>query len=326
VVLFSLADSALTVYAITGQLFMREVLTRFNKLAKTNSSSPKIILSFIRFPHQNMTSLYKSIAVAAGASLLSALAASAAVYSNDFNVADGTTNFGGGVTSQVNAGNTGGGFAQGGQLRLTTNNIGSTNASLTIPGLAGSSLGWTATFSYTMSHSNGLDPADGWSFNYGDMALGSISAGGPEEGFGPGTGTTYVAAMVDTWQNSAPADPPDVGIATNIGAINTVLADQNGIVISNNTSLSGTVSITYDPVNGLSFLTTGLNNNANFTNVALPGFVGNDAYNFALAARTGGATQDFLIDNLVITTVPEVSSSLLAGLAGLGFLSIRRRK
>jgi MYXO-CTERM domain-containing protein len=33
-----------------------------------------------------------------------------------------------------------------------------------------------------------------------------------------------------------------------------------------------------------------------------------------------------LIDNLSITTVPETSSALLAGIAGLGLLGIRRRR
>lgn len=271
-----------------------------------------------------MTTTLKTIAAVTGMSLLSTLAASAAVYSNDFNVANGTNNFGGGATSQGN--NAGGGFVDNNMLRLTTDGVGGTGASITIPALANSSLGWTATFDYVLNHNNGLDPADGFSFNYGTMGLGSLPGPAPEEGWDPGTGTTYVAAMVDTWQNSAPGDPPDVGVATNVGFTNTILADQNGVVIPNFGSLTGSVSITFHPTNGLSFSTTGLNNNANFTNVGLGSFVGNDSFNFAIGARTGGATQNFLIDNLVITTVPEASSSLMGVLAGLGLLSIRRRK
>jgi hypothetical protein len=250
--------------------------------------------------------------------------ASAAVYTNDFNFADGTTNFGDGSTSQSSI--AGQGIVQGGQLRLTTANITSINSSITIPAMANSSLGWTATFSYTMSDAaGGLQPADGWSFNYGNIPLGGLSAGGPEEGWAPGTGVDYVTACVDTWQNGNP-DSPDVTIGTNLGSINTVLADQDGTILNDGQAISGTVSITYNPATGLSFVTTGQNNNAAFANIALPGFIASDAFTFGLAARTGGATQDFLIDNLVITTVPEAGSSLLAALAGLGLLTIRRRK
>lgn len=270
-----------------------------------------------------MNNTLKSILVAGGVTLLSSLTASAAVYSLDFNVADGTNSFAGGATSQSN--NSGGGFVQGNQLRLTTAGTTSTNTSLTIPALTGSSLGWTATFDYVLSTPGG-DPADGFSFNYGNIGLGSAAGANPEEGWDTTSGPDYVAAMVDTWQNSAPLDPPDVGIATRVGGVNNIVADQNGIVLPDFGSLSGTVTISYHPTNGLSFSTTGLNNNANFTNVGLGSFVGNDAYTFAIAARTGGATQNLLIDNLVITTVPEASSSALAALAGLGLLSVRRRK
>jgi hypothetical protein len=62
------------------------------------------------------------------------------------------------------------------------------------------------------------------------------------------------------------------------------------------------------------------------SNVAIPGFSGNDAFVFAFAARTGFADNTVLIDNLVITTVPEASSSMLAVLAGLGLMSVRRRR
>ena len=72
--------------------------------------------------------------------------------------------------------------------------------------------------------------------------------------------------------------------------------------------------------------TSDLVTNVNFANVAVPGFTGNESFLWAFAARTGGADQTLLIDNLVITTVPEASTSLLAGLAGLGLMMVRRRK
>ncbi len=273
-----------------------------------------------------MKSAFKLITTAAGISLLSVLSASAAVYSNDFNFPDGTTNFGDGSTAQ--GGNPGGGFVQAGQLRLTSATTTSTQGAITIPALANSSLGWTATFDFTMADTpGGNQPADGWSFNYGNIPLGTFSPANPEEGWAIGNaGFTYIAATVDTWQNGNAADPPDVSINMNLAGASSVLADQNGEVLLDGQSTSGSVTITFDPVNGLSFFTSDLNNNANFVNIPLPGFVPDDSFTFGLAARTGGATQDFIIDNLRITTVPEASTSVLAALAGLGLLSIRRRK
>ncbi|MFP6866007.1 MAG: PEP-CTERM sorting domain-containing protein, partial [Roseibacillus sp.] len=88
-----------------------------------------------------------------------------------------------------------------------------------------------------------------------------------------------------------------------------------------------TMAASYDATAGtLSFVTTGLNTNANFVNVALPaGVGGNDAWNFGFSGRVGGANQDVFIDNLVITTVPEPSALALLGLGAFGFFLRRRR-
>ena len=55
--------------------------------------------------------------------------------------------------------------------------------------------------------------------------------------------------------------------------------------------------------------------NANFNNVAST-FAGNDAYTWALSARTRGANEEFRIDNFRLITVAEPSGLALVGLAG----------
>lgn len=148
--------------------------------------------------------------------------------------------------------------------------------------------------------------------------------GGGEEGWGSGV-TNYVAAMVDLWQNGN-ADSPDVGLASTVNSVNTIVADQDGTVLNDGQTTSGVATFSYSPTNGLSFSTTGLNNNAAFTNVAVPGFVPSDAYTFGIVARTGGATHTLLIDNLTITSVvPEPCGLGLLGVGGLGLLLRRRR-
>ena len=76
--------------------------------------------------------------------------------------------------------------------------------------------------------------------------------------------------------------------------------------------------------NSISFTTTGLATNAAFNNLSHT-FAGNDAYGWAFSARTGGATEDLIIDNLRIVTVPEPSGLALVGL-GLAGLVLRRRR
>ena len=87
------------------------------------------------------------------------------------------------------------------------------------------------------------------------------------------------------------------------------------------------MTATYDALAGtVSFVTTGLETDANFVDIGLPATVaGDDAFNFGFSARVGGANQDLFIDNLVITTIPEPSGLALLGLGALGFFLRRRR-
>ena len=105
---------------------------------------------------------------------------------------------------------------------------------------------------------------------------------------------------VDTWRNG------DAEQGVNISGLvdgNDVgqLAFTNGVILEDGSKKTGTVEIRWDPSKGATFITTGLTTNANFSDVDTGAFVGDDDYNFIFSARVGGANQDFIIDNLVIT-------------------------
>jgi len=242
-------------------------------------------------------------------------AASAAVYTQTFDFPDGTTNLGDG--SQMN----GSTMIVGNQLRLTEIGAPSGTSSFNIPALAGSSAGWTATFNFTIIDATGGNPpADGFSFNYGNFGLGEL--GSAEEGMATAGGVTEnISFEVDTWMNFDAEQ--GVNIAEKVGGVDTNLVFTNGPILADGATVSGTVLIDWDPANGATFVTTGLNTNAFFTGVSTS-FDAQNVFNFGLSARVGGANETLLIDNLVITT-PEPSSILLLGLGSLGLLLRRRR-
>ena len=219
---------------------------------------------------------------------------SAATYTQDFTgAADGTPNLGDGTvfngTAEV--------FNE--QLRLTLDDFAGGFASFAIPAIAGSSLGWVATFDLTIIDSAGAnDPADGLSFNYGNAALTEL--GSAEEGMASiGAVTENISFEVDTWMNGDPE--LGVNIAEKVGGVDTNLAFTNGSILADGTTVSGQVEMIYDRTVGLSFTTTGLLTNADFSGVATT-FSPDDAYTFIFSARVGGANETVLVDNIVITT------------------------
>ena len=127
---------------------------------------------------------------------------------------------------------------------------------------------------------------------------------------------------VDTWMNTDTEQ--GVNIAEFTGGSDNNLAFNNGSILADGTTVSGTATLIWDPVNGASFTTNGLLTDANFTNVATT-FNANDTLNFGFSARVGGANETLLIDDLRIQTVPEPSGVALLGLAGLGLIMRRRR-
>jgi hypothetical protein len=239
----------------------------------------------------------RALAALATSILCSAGLASADTYSNDFNsYANGTTDLGDGTVFFGTAAS-----IQGGRLQLTIDNQGLGFSSFSIPPLANSSLGWTASFDYEMfDAAGGNPPADGFSFNYGNAALGE--QGGAEEGMTNRPGVTdNLSFEVDTWMNFDAEQ--GVNISGLQGGVDVgQIAFTNGPILNDGQLVSGTVTLGWDPVLGATFITTGLETNANFVNVDLGGAPGNDDWTFIFSARVGGANEDLFIDNLVITT------------------------
>ena len=78
---------------------------------------------------------------------------------------------------------------QDGRLQLTIDQQGLGFSSFSVPALPGSSQGFTVSFDYELYDSLGAnDPADGFSFNYGDAPLGD--QGQAEEGMSGRPGVT----------------------------------------------------------------------------------------------------------------------------------------
>lgn len=278
----------------------------------------KVKLTSTMKPKQKYTAL-----IGFSSGLLCSAATAASYFQNFDGFADGTTDLGDGSTISSNIDDAISGFpagrasVQGGELRLTQDDVNSQRASFRIPAVANSSLGWTATFDFTLfDAAGGNPPADGFSFNYGEILPQTTLAAGPT-GHGnaeTGMGGTVIAFAIDTWR--------DGGQGFNIwGATDPNRIDGN--VLPSDVNVTGTATISWDPLT-TSFTTSGLTDNATFTDIPHT-FVGDDSYGFSFSARTGGANQEFRIDNLSIVTVPEPSGALLLGFTGFGLILRRRR-
>ncbi len=118
---------------------------------------------------------------------------------------------------------------------------------------------------------------------------------------GVGTVTENLSFEVDTWMNQDAEQ--GVNISGKVGGADLgELAFNNGPILLDGTTVSGTMEISWDPVYGASFSTTGLETNADFVNVPTGAFVGDSTFTFNISARVGGANQTLLIDNLYVTT------------------------
>lgn len=217
-------------------------------------------------------------------------------YCQDFEAfADGVTDLGDGTVMAGTA------VIQGGQLQLTSDGVAGGFASFSVPAIANSESGWTAVFDLTISDGAAAEePADGMSFNYGDFLLGELGAA--EEGMaGIGGVNENLSFEIDTWMNTDTEQGVNISGVSGGGDAGDY-AFLNGSILADGTTVSGPVLIVYDPDNGASFTTEGLVTNAAFANVAVGGFVGDNAYNFSISARVGGANETVLIDNLKIFT------------------------
>ncbi|MDE0596734.1 MAG: hypothetical protein OSB65_15965 [Roseibacillus sp.] len=230
-------------------------------------------------------------------------------YCQDFDgYPDGSTDLG--DFSTVRSTN-GPASVQGNQLRLSQDGLGNTRSSFRIPKLTGSSDGWTAVFDYTLtSDTAGQNPADGFSFSFGaippfDASMGNdfseFQHGESEEGW---PNVNSLSFVIDTWDNGG---EHGVNISSAVGGVKTDHALNSGAPLNQQQTVTGTATISWNPTDGASFTTTGLSNatDANFVNIPIPGFNATDEMIWAFGARTGGAHETILIDNLCITTESE---------------------
>jgi len=113
----------------------------------------------------------------------------------------------------------------------------------------------------------------------------------------------------------APGNDFTLGIATAAGAAETVFPTD----FSFNTPIN--VTLSYDWVSGLSAVQVGAN--TVYSTTSIPG-VSIDA--FALRQSDSSLNETILVDNLLVTQVPEPTSMALGGLAMAGLALARRRK
>jgi hypothetical protein len=247
------------------------------------------------------------------------IASHAASYVQNFDTfADGTTNFGDGTVLS-----SGSGFAsaQNGALRLTSVDDADESSAFRIPGLIGSTMGWTATFDVKVG-SDGL-PADGFSFSWGaGIGIDPFSdAVGTEEGWGEGIDHLYFA--FDTFDNGGGEWGLKIGGANATSEF--TFTEVFGPLIGVEETANAQVILAWSPTTGASFRTTGFNTNINVSNIPTSGFIAEDANVFAFGARTGSLTETLSVDNINIQSVPEPGALCLLALGTLAIMMQRRR-
>lgn len=246
----------------------------------------------------NKKNLWQLLVSASALFILTLSAKSQETYSQNFDdFADGDIDLGDGTIISGSAAS-----IQNGRLQLTIDGQALGASSFSIPAIPGSSAGFTLTFDYEMFDSVGAnDPADGFSINYGDASLGTLGAA--EEGMsGQGGVVENLSFEIDTWRNGDPEQGVNIsGIAGGVDVGE--LAFNNGVILDDGQTVSGSMEISWDPVSGASFKTSGLNTEADFESIDTGDFIPSDDHNFIFSARVGGANQDLFIDNLIISTV-----------------------
>ncbi len=232
-------------------------------------------------------------AVTAFALLAPAHSLLAGSYSQNYNAfANGVTNLGDG--SFIGS-NNGPASVQSQRLRLTQNGLGSSQAIYRLPDLdpGSEAAGFDVRFDLALNGGGG-NPADGFSFNFGGLPL-SDAAGPGEEGYQLPGG---MVISFDTYINGPAETTRTLDVRIDGNQLVTVNESAFGNYQLNNTTVA--VSIHWD-AGGLD-MTFGSYVVCN--NLAVPGLVPVAGDRFAWSARTGGATEDVVLDNVVITTTP----------------------
>lgn len=172
-----------------------------------------------------------------------------------------------------------------GQAVMLTDAINGQGGVAVLDGFTSTALGgFSARFSLALgpTTSSGT-PGDGVSFAVGDLGTGTWGE------LGPGTAQS-LAVGFDTYNNGGNGD---IGIHVWIGA--THIASQATNPYTGGASVP--VQISYDPATGL---TVRYNNTLIFTQLALPGFSLPAGGRFGFGARTGGANERAIVDDIVI--------------------------
>lgn len=220
--------------------------------------------------------------------ILSALSWAGTYGTQGFAYANGTTNVGGGTTlaSTTVTGTDATASVQAGALRLTANGTGGTAASFKLPDLDPSKEVAAFDVSFQLRFFASGTPADGFSLSFGAVPAGN---GGGEGGFVMPNG---LVIAWDTYNNGG--DVPSIEIfanGTSVGNFPQTFAFDGAY---------RQVNIHWD-ASGLDVTVGGV---AICTNLATPGFTRAPGNTFAFSGRTGGATQDTYIDDLLISTTP----------------------
>ncbi|MDA7614567.1 hypothetical protein N8586_05480 [Verrucomicrobiales bacterium] len=223
------------------------------------------------------------------------------VYRQDFSgYDDGTTELGDG--SFIAGIPEGDANVQGGALRLTEDTVTSARGFYLLPALGDAQAsGFTASFEYTLFETPGGNaPVDGFSFTLGDIAE-EVPAGA-EEGLGG------LAIEFDTWDNANAVEEGEFEVCVYLSIGGETLeggrlrvdsgADRNNNEVFQFDGSSHKVTVSWGREDGVGQLTVLLDDEPIFANLPTGDYspIGTDR--FAFAARTGGATETVLIDNV----------------------------
>jgi hypothetical protein len=186
-----------------------------------------------------------------------------------------------------------------GELVLTVLGVMSQHGRFYVPLLAGSSLGWSASFNLRLvSSSSG---ADGVALVWGntDAFVDPVVLHGSTAGnIGGSANYRFVAWLVDTYGTVGAQDSPGFFVVNSTGA-RTSAASRSVTTLGLSRTVSATVYAAWNPQRGATFRTTGFSTNANFTDVPIV-HVGNDAHSWMFIGDTGSVAEFAAIDDIVI--------------------------
>jgi hypothetical protein len=159
-----------------------------------------------------------------------------------------------------------------------------------VPALSGSAQGWTANFSLRIeAYTNDTPPADGFSLVWGNVFGVSITRNLQVLA----SNSTFAAWNINTYNDKGHHYLTNSNNAT-------AIRSQRGDVLSRIDRRSATVSVSWEPLGTVKFLTTGFATDANFVARLTTSFVGNDAFTWSFVADSAAFFEFVAIDNIAI--------------------------